>query len=202
MAELENNNTEPQVTQTQQEPQQTTPQDDGQQATQQNTQGTIAGGAGQGVPETYDFKGSLPEGAELDETVAKEFGDLCKNMNLTNAQANDLAKYGYGYAQNIAQAVQDAHVKEMEQWGVDAKKELGANFDATVKLVGTAVEALEKTIPGIRQVLNETGAGNRLEVIQALAQFGKLVQEDHGTEGKTTAGKTDNMYPNTNWDNL
>lgn len=201
MAELENSNTETQDNQVTQQ----APQDSGQQG-EQNTQGTIAGGAGHtpeaGAPEAYDFKGSLPDGAELDETVAKEFGDLCKNMNLTNDQANEMAKYGYSYAQNIAQAMQDAHTKEMEQWGEDAKKTLGANFDSTVQLVGTAVETLEKTIPGIRQVLNETGAGNRVEVLQALAMFGKMVQEDHGPEGKATAGNTDNMYPNTNWDNL
>lgn len=195
----ENSNTDTQTTETQADNAKDT-------STTQNPEpGTIAGAAGEtkpGAPESYDFKSSLPEGAELDETTAKEFGDICRGMKLTNDQANELAKYGYNYAQNIAQAMEDARTQQVEQWGEAAKKELGTSFDSTVSLCGQGIEAIEKEVPGIRQALNETGAGNRIEVIRALAMLGKMVQEDRGPGGTPSVGKTDNMYPNTDWNNL
>jgi hypothetical protein len=45
---------------------------------------------------------------------------------------------------------------------------------------GAGIEAVEKVAPGIRQALNETGAGNRIEVIKAFEMLGQLVQADPG----------------------
>lgn len=169
---------------------------------------TFAGGAGeptpqaepQGAPEQYDFTSSLPEGGELDEEIATSFGKLCRGMNLTNEQANQMASYGYQYAETIRNAIEEERVNEVKAWGDTARKELGADFDKTVALCGTGVEHISRTIPNIRQVLNETGAGNRIEIIKVFATLGKLLKEDGGVGGNGVGGTNDNPYPNTNFD--
>lgn len=173
---------------------------------------TLAGGAGetgtqtepatepQGAPENYDFTSSLPEGGELDEEIATSFGKLCRGMNLTNEQANQMASYGYQYAETIRNAMEEERVNEVKAWGDTARKELGADFDKTVALCGTGVEHVSRTIPNIRQVLNETGAGNRIEIIKVFATLGKLLKEDGGVGGNGVGGSNDNPYPNTNFD--
>jgi len=169
--------------------------------------GTLAGNAGKtegqtGAPDAYDFTGSLPEGAELDEAIAREFGEVCRGMNLTNDQANELAKYGYGYAQNVVNAVEAARQDAIAKMGEETKKALGAEFGSTMGLVGQAVEKLEREFPDIRQALNETGAGNNLTVIKVLAKVGTLLREDPGVDGAPGGGRTDNMYSNTDWSKI
>ena len=60
---------------------------------------------------------------------------------------------------------------------------------------------MEKLYPGLRNALNETGAGNRLEIVQAFAELGKRLGEDRGTPQAGGSG-TDNFYKNTDWNNL
>lgn len=181
-------------------------------ATEHTEPSTLAGGAGetgtqtepatepQGAPESYDFTSSLPEGGELDEEIATSFGELCRGMNLTNEQANQMASYGYQYAETIRNAMEEERVNEVKAWGDTARKELGADFDKTVALCGTGVEHISRTIPNIRQVLNETGAGNRIEIIKVFATLGKLLKEDGGVGGNGVGAAIDNPYPNTNFD--
>lgn len=179
MAEPQQTNTEPQ--------QQTTPPEP-----QQQDSGTVLGGAQTtppepaGAPGSYDFSGSIPDGATLDEKEATNFGNLCRELNLSNEQANKLASYGFGYAQRGFEAYNAQRETEINGWADEAKKDLGTEYDSTVHLAAIGVEALEKTCPGIRDALNTTGAGNRVEFIRAFAMLGKLVQED---PGKGNAGK-------------
>ena len=56
-------------------------------------------------------------------------------------------------------------------------------------------------MPGIREALNVTGAGNRIEFIHAFAMLGKLVQEDPGKGNAGNAVKDifAQRYPNTDF---
>jgi hypothetical protein len=62
------------------------------------------------------------------------------------------------------------------------------------------MEFMEKRIPGIQGVLNQTPVGNRIEMIQLMAAVGELVGESgdklHGAG--EPANKT--IYGNTNFD--
>ena len=156
------------------------------------------------APEKYDFAEAL-KGMELDEEEANAFSELAREMNLTNEQANKMATYGFDFASKVLGAVEAQRNAEIEGWGAAAKQTLGADFDKTVQLCGAGVEALEKTMPGIREALNLTGAGNRVEIIQAFAELGKYLQQDpgKGTDGQHMgADKSDpaSRYPNTQWD--
>lgn len=172
-------------------------------------QGTMLGGqqpnqppAPAGAPEAYDFKATIPEGTEMDEQITKEFSDLSRSMNLTNEQANQMAAYGIKYAQQAVEAVRAQQAEQVTKWGEAAKAEMGANFDAIMSKAGAGIEAVEKVVPGIRQALNETGAGNRIEVIRAFEMLGAKVMEDPGrlvnVTGTGTPKEDPTWYPNSN----
>ena len=154
--------------------------------TQQDApKGTLLGGndkpaAPAGAPDQYDYTAAIPEGMQVDQQLADGFSVIAREMNLTNDQANKIAAYGIQYGQQVAQAMQQQLDAEVAGWGEAAKKELGADFDKTMQLCGAALEAVEKQVPGIRKALNETGAGNRIEVIKVMRLMGELVQSDPG----------------------
>lgn len=165
--------------------------------------GTTAEQTPQGAPESYDFAATIPEGVEMDETITKEYSDIAKSMNLTNEQANQIAGFGIKYAQQVADTVRSQYNAEVQAWGEQAKAEMGAKFESTMSTAGAGIEAVEKVVPGIRKALNETGAGNRIEVIRAFEMLGQLVQADPGkmvnAVGTTAAPtKPQTWYPNSN----
>ena len=166
--------------------------------------GTLAGGSGTtpqaGAPEAYDFSQSLPDGATLDETVSKEFGDICRGMNLTNEQANQMAQYGYQFANKVMEQKEAQRAETIKSWGDDARRQLGNTFDSTMAECGAGVQFIERSVPNIRQILNETGAGNRIEFIRVFSALGRAISEDHGTTaGSGSHAKNDNPYPNTDF---
>ena len=132
------------------------------------------------APEQYDFKATIPEGVDMDEQVTKDFSERARSMNMTNDQANKGAAFGIKYGQQIAEAVRSQYTQQVADWGNAAKAELGANMDKTLQVAGAGIEAAEKTIPGLRQALNETGAGNRIEIIRLCEMLGHLTMADPG----------------------
>lgn len=161
--------------------------------------GTALGSAREGAPETYDFTSSLPEGATLDETVAGEFGNLCKGMNLTNEQANQIASFGYKFAAGVKEAAEAAQDARVKQWGDDMQKALGDKYDSTLSLAARGRDYMEREYPGINKALNETGAGNRLEIVQAFAKLGALIKEDNGPEAGSSAPAGSSIYNHTDF---
>ena len=153
-----------------------------------------------GAPEQYDFKATIPEGMDMDEAITKEYSEIAKSMNLTNEQANQMAAYGIKYGQKIADAVRSQYNAEVNRWGEEAKAEMGADLEKVMSAAGAGIEAAEKSIPGIRKALNETGAGNRIEVIRAFEMLGRLVQADPGklvnVNGTAEPTPAQTWYPN------
>ena len=139
--------------------------------------GTILGGKEEEA--AWDFSGLVPEGMAYDEGAASAFTAVAKEAGLTGEQAQKMAAYGMKYAQEGMNAIARAWADQVNGWGSTAKTELGAAFDSTVQKAGTALEALEKVSPGIRKALDETGAGNRVELIRVFASIGELVGEDN-----------------------
>ena len=153
-----------------------------------------------GAPEQYDFKATIPEGVDMDEAITKEYSEIARSMNLTNEQANQVAAFGIKYAQQVADTVRSQYNAEVKAWGEAAKAEMGAKFESTMSTAGAGIEAVEKVVPGIRKALNETGAGNRIEVIRAFEMLGQLVQADPGkmvnAGGAMEQAKPQTWYPN------
>lgn len=172
---------------------------------------TILGGAGveeakpdaqqeqPGVPEAYDFKKAVPEGMEYNEDQAAAFSALAKECNLTQEQASKLAAYGMKYAMDGVQAAAEAHAAMVTNWAETARTELAGDYDKTVAMAARGIRVVEAKVPGIRQMLDETGAGNRVEMIRMLAELGSLVEESPDIMGNGSNAGSAPIYANTDF---
>lgn len=161
-----------------------TPQD----TNTQDQQSTILGGGGDtntdqpAEPTVYDFTQAF-EGGEVDQTIADEFSKMLNGVGATQEQAVELAKFGSKYATDLVSAYetqkQEALKAQYDGYAETAKETLGVKFDETVSKAAAGVEAVEKTIPNIREILAENGLGNRLEVIQLFAHIANMAGEDN-----------------------
>lgn len=150
------------------------------------------------APEAYDFTSVVPEGQEYDAQRAQEFGAIARECGLTQEQASKVAAYGMQYMQQgVAAAMQEIQAT-YTRWGEEAKSQLGADFDKTVAKAAVGIDRLSQKIPGLRQMFNETGVGNRIEMIKFMAEIGEMVGEDGG-HGVPGYGGGKSLYPNTNF---
>lgn len=148
------------------------------------------------APETYDYSGALHEifgdNAEMDDNVSTQLTDLLHGLGATQDQAAAAARFGMTYARDAAQAaaqqVQDDYVQEIKGWGDTARQELGGKFDETVAAACTTRNYLEQKVPGFTKMLNQTGAGNHVAMIKAMALMASLVGEDPGHSGSNAGG--------------
>lgn len=182
-----------------------------QDGTQEPNGGTLLGGTNPGgtedkapqpdgksePPATYDFSSFVPEGMEYDAERAGEFGDIARECGLTQEQAGRIAQYGMQYMQQGQQAAVKAFADTVNGWAEDAKTQLGGQFNETMALASTGINAVEQKVPGLREMLNATGAGNRVEMIRLMAEVGRLVGEDRGHE--SAGAPTKSLYPNTDF---
>lgn len=181
-----------------------TPQD----TNTQDQQSTILGGDTNtdqpAEPTVYDFSTAF-EGGEVDQTIADEFSKMLNGVGATQEQAVELAKFGNKYATDIVSAYetqkQEALKAQYDGYAENAKKVLGDKFDATVSQAAAGVEAVEKTIPNIREILAENGLGNRVEMIQLFKHIAGMASEDNNAGNNTPANNQSdeairrNMYP-------
>lgn len=173
----------------------TTTTGEGAQGQQANPPGSIS----------YNFEGvQMPEGIVLNPEESARFIDVIKDMGLNNEQASAIVKYGGEYADRIAEQIFEAHAQEVKGWRDETEKALGADLQKTVGLCDVACRKLN--IPGLREALNETGAGNKLPIVRAFARLGELLSEDPGkaagVSGAATNGGGDiftAMFPNTDF---
>lgn len=155
-------------------------------------------------PVTYDFSGvQMPEGYALSEEESKQFVDVIKDMGLNNEQAGALVKYGTEYGKRLVDAVVKEHDDMIKEWGEKAKTELGADLE---KHLSYAAVARDK-FPGLKEALDESGAGNRVEVIRAMAKLGEYLSSDPGMVPNAGTQRTNvdpmndakALYPNTDF---
>lgn len=159
--------------------------------------GSAPGAAG--VPERYELEGAVPDGMDYDAEAAAAYSAVAKDCGLTQEQAGKLATYGMNYMQEAVAAFERQITGTIEQWGEDAKKELGADFANVTQKAAIGIEAIEKKVPNLRAALNETGAGNRIEIIRALSIVGELLGEDQNRMTGAFAPAEKNIYPNTDF---
>ena len=165
----------------------------------QDNKNTILGGSGgdnntdqNTEPTVYDFTQAF-EGGEVDQTIADEFSKMLNGVGATQEQAVELAKFGSKYAADLVSAYetqkQQALDEQYKGYEATAKETLGVKFDETVSQAAAGVEAVEKTIPNIREILAENGLGNRLEVIQLFAHIANMASEDNNAGNGSPANQ-------------
>lgn len=141
-----------------------------------------------GVPEAYaDF--TLPEGFTLEgerkEAAVTLFRDLGLSQAGSQRAIDHFIKTIGEDAAMQKQAAEAAVEQQREEWGKQAKAELGEKYDAEVAYAKTAVQSLEN--PKLVAAFDEQGWGNHPELIKAFATFGKLMR-DSPIDGIGTGG--------------
>jgi hypothetical protein len=168
-------------------------------ATEESTEGTALGGdvettesgetegetAKEGPPETYEL--TPPEGFEkLDPDAVAAATPVFKELNLTNEQANKLMPVAGEFAKKIIAERDQQLLGEVaatrKNWLEEAKADPevgGANWDTSLEAAAKAMDSLgfPKGSP-LRNYLNESGAGNHVEMIRLMAKVGKAIGED------------------------
>jgi hypothetical protein len=164
--------------------------------TEESTESTALGGeaetgetegetAKEGPPETYEL--TPPEGFEkLDQEAVAAATPVFKELNLTNEQANKLMPVAGEFAKKIIAERDQQLLGEVaatrKNWLEEAKADPevgGANWDTSLEAAAKAMDSLgfPKGSP-LRNYLNESGAGNHVEMIRLMAKVGKAIGED------------------------
>lgn len=158
-----------------------------------------------GAPEAYaDFK--LPEGIVLEGARKDAAVELFRKMNLSQdgAQAavdHFIRTMGEDDAARTV-AMEAAVAQQRDDWGRQAKAELGEKYDGEVAMAKTAVQAMQN--PKLVEAFDEQGWGNHPELIKAFAFFGKMMRDSPvdgiGNSGNAPVAQTpwDAMYPDMN----
>lgn len=150
------------------------------------------------APEQYG-QFNLPEGFTLEGDRLGTATQFFKAKGWTQEQAQEAVDLYTQMAGQDAAAMQQAmeaqRLQQVEQWGVDAKQQLGAKYDETVGLATTAVKAIND--PDLTKAFNELGWGNHPTMIKAFAFFGGFLRDSKvdGLGGTTASGPSASSDP-------
>jgi hypothetical protein len=158
-----------------------------------------------GAPEAYaDF--ALPEGYTLDGERLEAAQTKFKALNLTQVQAQELVDfYCSADGENATvrqQFLESERSQRIEQWGQQAKSELGAKYDESLALARAGVESVKSD--ALMAAFESEGWGNHPELIKVFAKLGELTRGSgpKGLEGETTTTDRSSipiekrLYPN------
>lgn len=141
--------------------------------------------SGEGKPQEStpaEFTIKVPEGVNADPKLLASFTEFAKANKISPEEAQKFADAFVASQQERIDAVVEQHTK----WAEETKKELGADFKASIDAAKKAVTTFGDK--DLLQVLNQTGLGNHKSVIKFLAAIGKKVSEDKIVHGSAPAG--------------
>lgn len=133
-------------------------------------------------PDGYQYKKpELPQGMKWDETFEKAALPVAHSLGLTPKQLEGLMTF---YAAHQAEQFKGMGV-QMQQGRTEAeaalRQEFGPQYDARMTQALRVVQSLGG--PEVQAVLNETGAGNRPELVKFFAKIGAMMGEDQLKSG-------------------
>ena len=152
--------------------------------------------APEGAPENYEFNPKVADAPqELDPEVLTAFGDVAKELNLSQEAAQKVLD-------KVAPVVQAKQAKALEDakngWVNDSQSDEefgGENFDANLKTAKSALDTFGND--ALKSLLVETGFGNHPEIIRFMYRAGKALSEDsyignsEGADSLRTSGPKD-----------
>jgi hypothetical protein len=154
------------------------------------------------IPEKYDIK--APEGMTIDVEMMDKITPVFKELGITQEGAQKLADtyapYVNSLIDNDRKASVDTFKTMVNEWKQETIKELGAEYQ---KDMGIAAKFIDRFgSPKLREILNETGLGNNVELVKAFIKAGKEISEDsfQGSSTKIKSVDTDEsrakvLYP-------
>lgn len=130
------------------------------------------------VPESYEF--AMPDGVELDETLAGDANLAFKEAGLSQTQADQVTNLFVNYQQRQV----DQFNQQKEDWATASRndKEFGGErFEENLSIANTYF----KTLPeGLKSVLVNYGLNNHPDVIREMLKHGRTLKEDRPGNGQ------------------
>lgn len=139
-------------------------------------------GAGPARPTYTDFK--LPDGFTADETALKAASDLFADSGLSQEQAQKFIDLAASREKAAAQAGVQAFADLQTRWVSEIKADPEIGGDRLQASIASAARAIDRlAVPGLREALDLTGAGNNPAIVKAFARLGQLIAEDRFRPG-------------------
>ena len=156
--------------------------------------------AEEGAPDEYDFTAGLPEGVEIDSSMAEHMAPVLKELNITQAQAEKLmAAYIEGGTAGAEASTNDV-VQIIKGWKDTAQADPEIGGDKWKDTLVQANGVLKKfgTPELIQDVMIGQGVGNHPEVIRFVRRVAAAVGEDTLISGGQT-DTSDAVSPEAGW---
>jgi hypothetical protein len=132
-----------------------------------------------------DFK--LPEGMRADDTALAAATDLFKEARLPQEQAQKFIDLALSREQAAQQKGVQAFVDLQNRWVSEVKADPDIGGERLEASLASAARAIERLgVPGLREALNLTGAGNHPAVVKAFVRLGEMVSEDRFRPARDT----------------
>ena len=137
-------------------------------------------------PSYGDFK--LPEGVNVDAESLQPATELFAETGLSQEQAQKFIDLAMARESAAAHRGVQAFVDLQNQWVSEIKADPDIGGDRLKASLASANRAIDRLdVPGLREALNFTGAGNHPAVVKAFVRLGRLLSEDRFRPGQTAA---------------
>jgi hypothetical protein len=149
------------------------------------------------VPEgEYEF--ALPEGMELDATLAERAQPVLKELGLTQGQANKLAAMIAEVRASEGERIVENYVQTQQKYLQTAKTDPEIGNEHWAEKTAYANQALQKFgTPALTAALREHGVQNHPEFIRIFARIGAAHADDVPEPGQTV--DTTEVPPEERW---
>lgn len=157
--------------------------------------GTPADAAADGTTDTTadaqpvayeDFK--LPEGAAIDGETLDRARSLFSEARLPQEQAQKFIDLAVAREQAAARKGVQAFVDLQNKWVSEIKADPEIGGDRMTASMASAARAIDRLgVPGLKEALNLTGAGNHPAIVKAFVRLGQMVSEDRFLPGRYAA---------------
>ncbi len=127
---------------------------------------------------------TLPEGVTADPESLKPATELFAETGLSQEQAQKFIDLAMARETAAAHRGVQAFVDLQNQWVSEIKADPdigGDRLKASLASAGRAIDRLN--VPGLREALNFTGAGNHPAVVKAFVRLGQMISEDRFRPG-------------------
>jgi hypothetical protein len=133
-------------------------------------------------PTYRDFK--LPEGATVDDDSLKSASTLFADSGLSQEQAQKFIDLAVSREKAQAESGLRAFVDLQNKWVSEIKADPDIGGERLQATIASATRAIDRlAIPGLREALDLTGAGNNPAIVKAFARIGQLIAEDRFRPG-------------------
>ena len=135
-----------------------------------------------GRPSYGEFK--LPEGVTVDSDSLRPATELFAETGHSQEQAQKFIDLAMSREQAAAHRGVQAFVDLQNQWVSEIKADPDIGGDRLKGSLASANRAIDRlAIPGLREALSFTGAGNHPAVVKAFVRLGQMISEDRFRPG-------------------